>query len=104
VDISTKHLPLSVAHMRVTITVNWLGENSLPLFTRKAIRTVFTNLGYPVMTRIEKLIAGLYIIIAVAVFFALISYLGGYGALISAFITVGLLNYGLEQETEDNHQ
>jgi hypothetical protein len=89
--------------MRVTITVNWLGENSLPLFTRKAIRTVFTNLGYPVMTRIEKLIAGLYIIIAVAVFFALISYLGGYGALISAFIAVGLLNYGLEQKIEDNH-
>lgn len=56
------------------------------------------------MTRIEKLIVGLYIIIAVVVFFALISYLGGYGALISAFITVGLLNYGLEQETEDNHQ
>lgn len=90
--------------MRVTITEDLLGKNSLPLFTRKAIQTVFTNLRYQVMTRIEKLIAGLYIIIAVAVFFALISYLGGYGALISAFITAGLLNYGLEQKTEDNHQ
>ena len=89
--------------MRMTITADWLGRNSLPLFTKKAIQTAFINLRNPVMSRIEKLIAGLYIIIAVAVFFALISYLGGYGALISAFIIVGLLNYGLEQETEDNH-
>lgn len=39
----------------------------------------------------EKLCAGLIIVAAVATFYALINYLGGYGAIISAFTVAGLL-------------
>ena len=43
------------------------------------------------MTAKEKLCAGLIIVAAVATFYALINFLGGYGAIISAFTVVGLL-------------
>ena len=49
----------------------------------------------------EKLIAGLLILLAVVVFFALINYLGGYGAIISAIIVAGLANMGIEQSTNN---
>ena len=45
------------------------------------------------MTTKEKLCAGLIIVAAVATFYALINYLGGYGAIISAFTVAGLLTY-----------
>lgn len=55
------------------------------------------------MTRLEKLMAGIIILIAVAVFFALINYLGGYGALLSAFIVAGISQFAVEQETDNNN-
>lgn len=54
------------------------------------------------MTRLEKLMAGIIILLAVAVFFALINYLGGYGALICAIIIAGLAQHGAEQTSENN--
>ena len=54
------------------------------------------------MTRIEKLIAGLYIIIAIVTFFALINYLGGYGAIIATIIIAGLCQWSAEKVSEDN--
>lgn len=87
--------------MRVTITADWLGRNSLPLFARKAIRTAFTNLRYPVMTRSELIIAGIIILLAVATFAILISYLGGIGAIICAILVAGFGQQVSEAISED---
>ena len=54
------------------------------------------------MNRSEKLFAGLIIILAVAVFYALINYLGGYGAIIASCIIAGLVNLGVEKSTEQD--
>lgn len=55
------------------------------------------------MTTLEKLFAGIIILIAVVAFFALINYLGGYGALLGAVIIAGLLNWGIEEATEEEN-
>lgn len=52
------------------------------------------------MTTLEKLFAGIIILIAVVAFFALVNYLGGYGALLGACIIAGLVNWGVEESTE----
>lgn len=44
------------------------------------------QLKITIMTRLETIIAVAIVAVAVAVFFALISYLGGYGAIISAIL------------------
>lgn len=53
------------------------------------------------MKTLDYIIAGLLILIAVVAFYALISYLGGYGAIIAAIIIAGLANLTIEQTTED---
>lgn len=55
------------------------------------------------MTTLEKLFAGIIILIAVVAFFALVNYLGGYGALLGACIIAGLLNWGIEKATEEEN-
>lgn len=47
-------------------------------------------------------IISLVILAAVAVFFALVSYLGGYGAMIGSCIVAGLVNEATERTTEPN--
>jgi hypothetical protein len=53
------------------------------------------------MKTLDYILAGLLILIAVVAFYALISYLGGYGAIIGACIIAGLANLTIEKTTED---
>ena len=53
------------------------------------------------MKTIDYILIGFIILIAVTAFFALINYLGGYGAIISAIIIAGLCNWSAERITED---
>ena len=53
------------------------------------------------MTRFEIILAGLLVIIGAVTFFLLISYLGGYGAIIASIILAGLANLTIEKTTED---
>jgi hypothetical protein len=48
------------------------------------------------------LFAGFLILAGVATFFALVAYLGGYGAMISACIIAGLMNETTERTTNPN--
>lgn len=54
------------------------------------------------MNRTEKLFAVLLIALTCAVFYALINYLGGYGAIIASCIIAGLVNLGVEKSTEQD--
>lgn len=48
------------------------------------------------------LFAGLLVLVGVAIFYALIHFLGGYGAMIGACIVAGLVNETTERTTNPN--
>ena len=54
------------------------------------------------MTRSELIIAGIIILLAVATFAILISYLGGIGAIICAILVAGFGQWSAEKVSEDN--
>ena len=55
------------------------------------------------MKTLDYILIGLIILISVSVFFALINYLGGYGAIIATIIIAGLCQWSAEKVSEDNH-
>ena len=55
------------------------------------------------MKTLEYIIIGQIVLISVSVFFALINYLGGYGAIIASCIVAGLANWGAEQTTDKSN-
>lgn len=54
------------------------------------------------MKTLDYILIGLIVLISVSVFFLLINYLGGYGAIISAIIIAGFCQWSAEV-SEDNH-
>ena len=50
----------------------------------------------------SHLLAGLLVLVGVATFYALIHFLGGYGAMIGACIVAGLVNETTERTTNPN--
>ena len=55
------------------------------------------------MKTLDYILIGFIILIAVTAFFALINYLGGYGAIIATIIIAGLCQWSAEKVSEDNH-